>query len=147
MSTVTETSDKRQRTWIYWTSLALLVILAIGGIVAYRGAKADREARDKADQLIAEIEKAGGTAPSQDQIARVLGNDGGAVCAEPNKALSRAVLLAQLGNGAAGPGYRATIADSRLIQGELLIIKVYCPEYLSDFQEFVDDLKTDDVAE
>ena len=147
MSTDTETSSKRERTWIYWTALALLIILAVGGIVAYRGAKADREAREKADQLISEIEDAGGTAPSQDQIARVLGDDGGAVCADPNDALSRAVLEAQLGNGASGPGMRATIADSRLLQGEVLIIKVYCPEYLEDFQKYVDDLKTDDVAE
>jgi hypothetical protein len=28
----------------------------------------------------------------------------------------------------------------------LLIIEVYCPEELEDFQEFVDDLKTDAVA-
>jgi hypothetical protein len=38
------------------------------------------------------------------------------------------------------------IADSRVLQGQLLIIEVYCPDELEDFQEFVDDLKTDDVA-
>ena len=38
------------------------------------------------------------------------------------------------------------IADGRVLKGQLLIIKVYCPEELEDFQQFVDDLETDDVA-
>jgi hypothetical protein len=38
------------------------------------------------------------------------------------------------------------IADSRAVRGQLLIIEIYCPDELEDFQEFVDDLKTDDVA-
>lgn len=71
---------------------------------------------------------------------RVLGDDGGAVCADPNAALSRATLLAQLANGSGGPGTRPVIADSRVVQGELMVIKVYCPEELQDFQEFVDNL-------
>ena len=45
-----------------------------------------------------------------------------------------------------GPGARPVIADSRAVKGQLLIIKVYCPDELKDFQKFVDDLKTDDVA-
>ncbi len=32
------------------------------------------------------------------------------------------------------------------MKGQLLIIEIYCPDELEDFQEFVDDLKTDDVA-
>jgi hypothetical protein len=27
------------------------------------------------------------------------------------------------------------------VQGELLVMKVYCPDELADFQEFVDGLK------
>ena len=38
------------------------------------------------------------------------------------------------------------IADSRVFQGQQLIIEIYCPEELDEFHEFVDDLKTDDVA-
>ena len=49
-------------------------------------------------------------------------------------ALSRATLLAQLTNGASGPGIRPVIADSRVVQGELLVIKVYCPDELEEFQ-------------
>ena len=76
---------------------------------------------------------------------RVLGDDGGATCADPNDALTRAILLSQLANGAAGPGARPVIADSRVVQGQLLIIQVYCPDELEDFKQFVEDLKTDDV--
>jgi hypothetical protein len=77
----------------------------------------------------------------------VLGDDGGAVCQDPASALSRATLNAQLTNGAAGPGQRPVIADKRVVQGQALIIKVYCPEYIEEFQQVVDDLKFDDVAE
>ena len=38
------------------------------------------------------------------------------------------------------------IVDSKVVQGQLLIIKIYCPDELEDFQQFVDDLKTADVA-
>ena len=76
---------------------------------------------------------------------RVLGDDGGATCTDPNEALNRAVLLSQLANGSGGPGTRPVIADSRVIRGQLLIIEIYCPEELDDFKQFVEDLETDDV--
>jgi hypothetical protein len=38
----------------------------------------------------------------------------------------------------------AAVADSRVFKGQLLIIKVYCPDELDDFQEFIDSLKFDD---
>ena len=38
------------------------------------------------------------------------------------------------------------IVDSRVLQGQLLIIEIYCPDELEEFREFVDGLKTDDVA-
>ncbi len=93
-----------------------------------------------------ELESAGAQAPSSEVLVRLLGDDGGAVCADPNGALSRATLLSQLSTGSGGPGSRPIIADNKVVQGELLIIKVYCPDELEDFQQFVDDLKTDDVA-
>lgn len=146
MSTGTETQGQRERKWIYITAWILLAVMGIAALIAFSAARETREAQEKADELIAAIEDAGATAPSKDQIVRVLGDDGGATCQDPNEALSRAALLAQLANGASGPGSRPVISDSRVFQGQLLIIEVYCPDELEDFQEFVDDLKTDDVA-
>ena len=77
---------------------------------------------------------------------RQLGDDGGAVCSNPNNALTRAALAAQLVNGAGGPGTRPVIADTRFLQGELAIISVYCPDQLDDFQQYRDSLDTADVA-
>ena len=76
----------------------------------------------------------------------MLGDDGGAICADPNNALSGPPCYGQLTNGAGGPGTRPVIADNKLSQAQLLIIKVYCPEELAEFKEFVDDLKLADVA-
>jgi Tfp pilus assembly protein FimT len=146
MSTGVETQGQRERNWIYITAWVLLAAFVLAGLIAFSSARETAEAQEKADELIAAIEDAGATAPSKDQIVRVLGDDGGATCEDPNEALSRAALLAQLANGARGPGSRPVISDSRVFQGQLLIIEVYCPDELEDFQEFVDDLKTDDVA-
>lgn len=142
MSTHLESSTKRERSVLYIVSMVLLVVFAVIGVLMFKSARDTQQALDKADQLIASINEAGGTAPSREQIARVLGEDGGAVCANPNEALSRAILLSQLANGAGGPGSRPVIADSRLFQGELRIIQIYCPEELGEFQKFVDDLQT-----
>jgi hypothetical protein len=76
----------------------------------------------------------------------VLGNDGGPVCADPASALQRAAASGQLSNGAGGPGTRPIIADRRIVEGELAIIAIYCPDQLSEFEEFVDDLRTADLT-
>ena len=146
MSTVQETQTSRERSVLYIILGAVVGALMIAGLFAYRSAKTTEEAQQKADQLIAELENAGARAPSQEAIVRVLGDDGGAVCADPNGALSRATLLAQLSNGASGPGSRPVIANSRVVQGELMIIKVYCPDELEEFQEFVDSLNLDTTS-
>ena len=145
MSTSAETQPSRERSVIYVVSVVLLVVLALIGIFTFSSARSTAQAQDKADQLIAAIQDAGATPPSKDQIVRVLGDDGGATCTDPNKALTRAILLSQLANGAAGPGARPVIADSRVVQGQLLIIQVYCPNELEDFKQFVEDFKTDNV--
>lgn len=146
MSTPMETESKRERNWIYITALVVLGVLVVAGLIAFNSARETRNAEEKADELIAALEDAGARTPDRDQIVRVLGEDGGATCEDPNDALSRAILLSQLSNGATGPGARPVVADSRVFQGQKLIIEIYCPDELDDFNEFVDDLETDDVA-
>ena len=146
MSTVTESQSKRERSTLYIAVAIAVGVLMVTGLIFYSSAKSTAQAEDKADQLIAALEDAGATAPDSDQIVRVLGDDGGAVCEAPNESLSRSILLAQLANGAAGPGARPVIADSRVVKGQLLIIEIYCPAELDEFRQFVDDLKTDNVA-
>ena len=115
-------------------------------LLAFHNGRENRQADEKADQLIAELGAAGARAPSKEQIVAVLGDDGGAICSAPSDSLRRGVLYGQITNGAAGPGQRPVIADNRIVQGELLIMKVYCPESLEDFQKIVQDLKFADVA-
>ena len=146
MTAEVENQPPRERSWIYVTACVLLGVLLLAALLAFRGAREAAEAQEKADELIAAVEATGATAPDRDRIVRVLGDDGGATCENPNDALSRSTLFSLLTNGAAGPGIRPVIADSRAVQGQLLIIEVYCPEELEDFREFVEDLKTDDVA-
>jgi hypothetical protein len=137
-----EKQSTRERSWIYVTSIVILAALAVFALLAFRGARQSAEAQEKADQLIASLEEAGARAPSQEALVSVLGTSGGAVCANPNDALSRSVLLAQLSNGAAGPGLRPVIVQQRLFEGQLRIMEVYCPEQLDQFRQAVDDLYT-----
>lgn len=144
MTTSTETQSHRERSWIYITSCVLLAGLVIAGLIAFRGARETARAEDKADELIAALEQAGARTPDRDLIVRVLGDDGGATCQDPNGALNRATLFSLLSNGASGPGLRPVVAESRAVQGQLLIIETYCPDELDDFQKFVEDLETAD---
>jgi len=138
----------RQRKWTYWVAIALLVIFILIGLFTFGAARNSKQASDKADDLIAALEAEGLTAPSKDQIENILGDDGGALCDDPGNALRQLVLNMQLGNGAAGPGMRPTLADTaRLLKGELIAIQVYCPDELEAFREYVDDLKSEDVTE
>jgi len=146
MSTPEENQPRHERRWIYIGACVVLVAMVVWGILAFTTVRESARASEKADELIAALEDAGVRTPDKDQVVRVLGDDGGATCANPNEALSRATLLAQLANGASGPGARPVIADSRVVQGQLLIIEIYCPDELDEFQAFVDDLKTADVA-
>ena len=127
--------------------LGIVLLLVLGvALLSFHEAHETRQAEEKATELTAELTAAGLRAPQQDQIIRVLGDDGGAVCADPRNALRRGVLYGQLTNGAGGPGQRPVIADNRVVQGQLMIMKVYCPAYLERFQQVVDDLKFADVA-
>lgn len=146
MSTPAETQSPRERGWIFITALVLLGVVTLAGVLAFSRGVENAQAQNKANELVNALTEVGARTPDVDQVARVLGDDGGATCANPNDALSRAVLLSQLTNGATGPGARPVIADSRVVQGQLLIIEIYCPDELDDFKDFVDDLKTDDVA-
>jgi Tfp pilus assembly protein FimT len=146
MTTHTENQSQRERSWIYIVACVILVLMALWAIIAFSSARETQRAQEKADELIVALEDAGARTPDRDQIVRVLGDDGGATCDDPNAALRRATLNSLLTNGATGPGARPVIADSRAVQGQLLIIEVYCPDELEEFQDFVDDLETDDVA-
>jgi hypothetical protein len=143
-----ETQSARERTWIYWSALGLLIVFGLVAVLTFSSARQTAQASDKADELISALEEAGLTAPTKEQITRVLGDDGGALCDDPGSALSQAVVNMQLSNGASGPGMRPILADvQRLLQGQLIAIQIYCPDELEDFQEYVEDLKSEAVTE
>jgi len=145
MSTHRESQTKRERSWIYITACVLLAIAAVVAVLTFSEARESNRAQEKADQLIEAFVEAGAArTPDRDMIVRVFGDDGGATCENPNDALRRATLASLLTNGATGPGSRPVIADSRAVQGQLLVMEVYCPDELEDFRSYVEDFETDD---
>ena len=83
MTTPPESETWRERKIIYIVAAIVVVALLIAGLAVWNSGKSSRQAEQKASQLIAAIEASGGQAPSQDQIVRVYGNDGGAACTPP----------------------------------------------------------------
>ena len=139
-------TESRSGHLLYWIIGAIAVVLAIVGLFTYSAHKATAEAQDKAQQLTQSFEQAGLAVPQdQDIIVKTLGTDGGAVCDNPGDALGKAVLFDQLVNGAAGPGRRPVIVDRRILRGQALIMQIYCPDKLQDYQDTINDLKFDNT--
>jgi hypothetical protein len=146
MSTPQETQSAREQRMIYVVVGLVVLALMILGLFLFNGAKETQEANAKADQFIAALGVLGVPPPPKDEVVRVLGTDGGATCDDPNNALSRAILNSQLTNGATGPGTRPVVFDRTMLGGQLLILKIYCPDELPSMQKYVDNLKSADVA-
>jgi len=144
LATVNDADRTRKTTYVV---LGVVFLLLVGvAILAIGQDRSNDQARAKADEYIAELSAHGLRAPSKDQIIHVLGDDGGALCADPAAGLSRAILYGTLTNGAGGPGARPVIVDNKVLQGQLLAIKVYCPDQLEKFTEVANQLKYADVA-
>lgn len=132
--------DPKRKRVVTWVVLgAIFLILLIIALAVFRSAKNNVQASRKADQLLTELKAAGLPQPSKDQIVRVLGHDGGAMCNDPNAGLAQAQLQAQMNNGAAGPGMRPTISDNQIVQGELLALQIYCPEKADQFKSQIEN--------
>jgi Tfp pilus assembly protein FimT len=144
--TVTEQPSTNEHRIVYIVAGVAVVVLTIIALLTYRSGKSSEQADQKANQFVAAVTAAGGRAPSQEQVVRLFGDDGGAVCDDPTGSLRKATLFSQLMNGAAGPGMRPVIADNRAVKGQLLAMKIYCPDEVPTFQEFADSLNLSDTV-
>lgn len=128
--------------WMYWAIAAVLVVLVIVGLVTFSERTSNAQAQQKAQQLTQEFQQAGlPVSKSQDAIVRWLGNDGGAVCANPANALGKATLYDLGTNGADYVGRRPVLVDRQILLGEALILKVYCPDRLKPYEDVINALK------
>lgn len=125
---------------IYWAVGAVAAVLLVIMMVTWNYDRTNAVAEQKADDLIAAYDDAGLRTPyDRDAVARVLGDDGGAVCAAAGSDVAKGYLLTRIGVG--GEFYfRPTIADEDLLEGLLLIVEVYCPQKLPDVTELKQDL-------
>lgn len=136
---------KTHRT-IYWIVGGLLAVLLVVMLVTWNYNRSNAEAVTKAQQLITAFDKAGLRTPaSAEEVARVLGTDGGAVCASVRNGVGLGIAKLNLSVG--GAFYtRAVIADKRLATGLLLVVQTYCPDKVATAQEFVDSQRFGNVV-
>ncbi|MFJ4185695.1 hypothetical protein [Kitasatospora sp. NPDC089509] len=132
--------------WIYLGSIALLVAMLITGLLSFSQLHATDLAAQKARQLSDRLSAAGYPVPAQDQITHTLGEDGGAVCADPTGALNQAQWKEAMSNGAGGPGQRPVLSDREAVQAEAIVLSVYCPDRLAAIQDRIDDLDLRDTV-
>ena len=136
--------------WVRKTAYVVVALiftgLAITALFTFRTVRESREASTKADTLISSFTSAGLPTPSKEQITHVLADDGGVVCADPSGFLNQALARVNMANGAAGPGQRPVIVPQNVVEGQRLVIEVYCPEHLDEFNEFVNSNKYADTV-
>ncbi|MGH3057463.1 MAG: hypothetical protein ACRDPP_04405 [Gaiellaceae bacterium] len=134
----------KERT-IYWIVAGALGVLLIVMLVSWNYDRQNAEADEKAQQLIAAYEEAGLPTPDQDQIARTLGDDGGAVCETADSELVQGYWKLRLLIG--GEFYvRPTSLPPQIREGLSLVVDVYCPEKRPDIEDFFEDWDFDDVV-
>ncbi len=132
--------------WIYIGSIVVLIAMVVIGVVAFTQVHATNAAYRKASQLSDSLAAAGYPVPDQDQIVRVLGTAGGAVCADPSHALVQAQWKYGMSNGADGPGQRPVPSDRQVVLGEAIVLSVYCPDKLDAIKDKIDDLRLQDTV-
>jgi amino acid transporter len=134
------------RDLVPWLIGILLVVLAAVGIAVFKQGHDNRVASHRADQLVALYRSHDLPVPvARKTVVRVLGKDGGAVCDNPNGALTRAIQNQQLASGG-NVGSRPIRADRRVVTGEELILQVYCPSKLPAYRRYVDSKRFDSVV-
>ena len=134
----------RERT-IYWLVAGGLGVLLIVMLITFNYDRQNAEADAKAAELIAVYEEAGLPAPDVDEIARVLGDDGGAVCETADSELVQGYWKLRLAVG--GNVYERPVRlDGRIREGLSSVIDVYCPEKRPDIEDFFEDWEFDDTV-
>src|SRR5262249_34719681 len=125
---------------------AVLIALAVLGIVDYKQGRDDRIARARAEQVASLYRAHDLTVPvSQKTAGRAPATDGGAICDDPGAALSRALQNQQLASGG-NVGSRPIRADRRVVEGEELILQVYCPGQLPAYERYLESKRFSPVV-
>jgi hypothetical protein len=123
---------------IYWIVAGIFGVLLIVMLVSWNYDRQNEEANAKADELIARLDEAGLRTPDRDQIARVLGDDGGQVCETADSELVQGYWKLRLMVG--GEFYiRPVRLDGRIREGLSLVVDVYCPEKRPAIEDFFQD--------
>ena len=121
---------------IYLVVGGVMALLLVVMLITYNYNKNSEEALAKAEQLITAFDEAGLRTPADpNNVARVFGTDGGAVCASVQDGV--ALGIAKLNLSVGGEFYtRPVIKDRRLATGLLIVVQTYCPEKVPTLEEF-----------
>ncbi|MBE7193031.1 MAG: hypothetical protein INR66_11175 [Gordonia polyisoprenivorans] len=136
---MTTTTTPPNTKGIYVVVGVVIAVLLVVMVALYNYNRANHEAVVRAEQLIAAYHQAGLRAPlDAHEVARILGDDGGTVCAAAGSREQLGYLKTQIGVG--GEFYvRPVILQPNVYEGLRLIVTVYCPENLSVVNDFISE--------
>ncbi len=149
MSAELDEGARPRKRWVTYTAVGLLA-LGLGTVMViqfdnHRSNSDARVAEQKAGELNDRLTAAGVAPLDEDTVVQFLGSDGGAICAKASS-LGNATANLSSANGAAGPGLRVSLVDERRLAADRLVIEIYCPENLDDFNDFVAALRLDSTT-
>ena len=140
-------SDSSRHRAVLWAIAAVLVILAVVLVLVYKPAPNSHLAQAKAHRVEALYAADGLTVPVDDKtLISILGTNGGSVCASPTSALTKAMQDVSLANGGATVGIRPIRESRRVVEGEQIILQVYCPKQLPAFNKYANAKRYDAVT-
>ena len=128
------------RRGVYWAVGGVVAVLLVVLLVFWDYSRPSDTAQAKAQELVSAYAAAGLPTPANtDQVAEVLGEDGGQVCRAAGSPQQLGYLKTQYRVGGEF-WFRPVVIDRQTVQGLALIVRTYCPGNLDRAQEFVDGL-------
>lgn len=132
--------------WFKWTAaIVIIAIVALAGAVIWREPKVNAEAEKKAQQLYELAIDEGFSLPSEkdavDGFKLLFGTDGGAAANTADSNIAQAQLADTVDPSTGEINQRPGPIDQRILQFESLVLEVYRPEALPEYQEFLDSLE------
>ena len=131
--------QEKSHAWIYVVLVVAIVALMAAGVAMHQNEQDSATARAKAKELTAALQAAGLRAPDEHTAVAIFGSDGGRFVEGVGSGLLEADFAIQSGN--AGPASRAVILDDDLLRAGSIILKVYAPQKLAAWEDFLSGLK------
>lgn len=138
--------------WFKWTAgIVVVAVVCLLGVLVWQQPKVNAEAEKKAQELYDLAVEQGYKLPPEEKSVEafklMFGADGGAVASTADSNIAQAQLADNLDASTGEINQRSGPIDKRILKFESLVLEVYRPEALPQYQEFLDSLDSQKTIE